>query len=165
MHRREFVRSGAALCAGQLFPPARVGTPGIIDVSNRKQLFLDDLRGPGDVLGAAEAPGVCEEAEVGTVEQGPRKLAAGNERGEAVIEDLKYEMEDEEPKSSARIRVVGIGGCGQNAVAHMMTAGLEGAEFYVLNTDFQALGERIVVESESVGTEHGSAQEIGGEER
>ncbi|HWR50401.1 MAG TPA: cell division protein FtsZ [Bryobacteraceae bacterium] len=55
-----------------------------------------------------------------------------------MIEDLKYEME-EEVKPNARIRILGIGGCGSNAVAHMMTAGLEGVEFYALNTDFQAL--------------------------
>jgi cell division protein FtsZ len=55
-----------------------------------------------------------------------------------VIEDLKYEMEDE-TRPTARIKIVGVGGCGSNAVAHMRTAGLDGAEFYVLNTDFQAL--------------------------
>lgn len=55
-----------------------------------------------------------------------------------MIDELKFEME-EEVHPSARIKVVGIGGCGCNAVAHMLGAGVEGAEFWVLNTDFQAL--------------------------
>ncbi len=51
MQRRDFLWSmtgnlaaaGIASAAPPLFTPARVGTPGIIDVGNRKQLFLDDL--------------------------------------------------------------------------------------------------------------------------
>jgi cell division protein FtsZ len=53
-------------------------------------------------------------------------------------DDLKYEMQ-EEARPTAKIKVVGVGGGGSNAVAHMMNAGLDGAEFYVLNTDVQAL--------------------------
>lgn len=79
-----------------------------------------------------------------------------------MIEDLKYEME-EEPKSSARIRVVGIGGCGQNAVAHMMTAGLEGAEFYVLNTDFQALEASPVPNKLAIGAKLTHGRGAGGD--
>ncbi len=56
----------------------------------------------------------------------------------AVLDNLKYEME-EEAHAKAAIKVLGVGGCGSNAVAHMLAAGLEGAEFHVLNTDFQAL--------------------------
>jgi cell division protein FtsZ len=55
------------------------------------------------------------------------------------LENLKYEMQDEEDRPTARIKVIGIGGGGANAVAHMMASGLDGAEFYVLNTDVQAL--------------------------
>lgn len=40
----------------------------------------------------------------------------------------------------ARIKVVGVGGGGSNAVDHMATELIEGAEFYVANTDAQALG-------------------------
>ncbi len=52
---------------------------------------------------------------------------------------LKYEMEDEGGASEARIKVIGVGGGGSNAVAHMLASGLEGVEFHVLNTDVQAL--------------------------
>jgi cell division protein FtsZ len=40
---------------------------------------------------------------------------------------------------NAIIKVLGIGGGGGNAVAHMMTSGIEGVEFICANTDAQAL--------------------------
>jgi cell division protein FtsZ len=40
----------------------------------------------------------------------------------------------------AKIKVVGIGGGGCNALDRMMESGLEGVDFIALNTDFQALG-------------------------
>ncbi len=58
---------------------------------------------------------------------------------DAKFQDLKYEMQDEEARPTARIKVLGVGGGGSNAVAHMMAGGLEGVEFHVLNTDTQAL--------------------------
>jgi cell division protein FtsZ len=46
---------------------------------------------------------------------------------------------DEPPTTGARIKVVGIGGGGGNAVNHMIEARIEGIEFLVANTDLQAL--------------------------
>src|SRR5436305_14649995 len=46
---------------------------------------------------------------------------------------------DEEGGSTARIKVVGVGGGGSNAVNRMVQAGFEGVEFMVANTDQQAL--------------------------
>jgi cell division protein FtsZ len=46
---------------------------------------------------------------------------------------------DEEGRTGARIKVVGVGGGGSNAVNRMVQAGLEGVEFIVVNTDLQAL--------------------------
>lgn len=54
------------------------------------------------------------------------------------IDDLKYEIE-EEPRSGTRIKVIGVGGGGCNAVARMVAEGLDGVEFYAMNTDLQAL--------------------------
>jgi len=51
---------------------------------------------------------------------------------------LKYEMQDDTRKG-ARIKVIGVGGGGSNAVGRMFEEGLEGVEFYVMNTDAQAL--------------------------
>lgn len=39
----------------------------------------------------------------------------------------------------AIIKVIGVGGCGGNAVDHMITSGLSGVEFIAINTDAQAL--------------------------
>jgi len=39
----------------------------------------------------------------------------------------------------ARLKVIGIGGCGGNAVGRMIQEGLHGLEFVVVNTDLQAL--------------------------
>jgi cell division protein FtsZ len=46
---------------------------------------------------------------------------------------------DQEMRTGARIKVVGVGGGGGNAVNRMVTAGLDGVEFIVANTDLQAL--------------------------
>jgi cell division protein FtsZ len=45
----------------------------------------------------------------------------------------------EEVKSGARIKVIGVGGGGCNAVSRMVSAGLGDVEFIVANTDQQAL--------------------------
>ena len=42
-------------------------------------------------------------------------------------------------RSGARIKVVGVGGGGSNAVNRMVAAGLDGVEFIIANTDRQAL--------------------------
>ena len=46
---------------------------------------------------------------------------------------------DEEGRSGARIKVVGVGGGGSNAVNRMVASGLDGVEFIVANTDLQSL--------------------------
>src|SRR5580765_7860918 len=45
----------------------------------------------------------------------------------------------EEPYAGARIKVIGVGGGGGNAVNRMVRTGLDGVEFIVANTDLQAL--------------------------
>ena len=46
---------------------------------------------------------------------------------------------NEEPRNDAKIKVLGVGGGGGNAVNRMIDAGMEGIEFIVANTDLQAL--------------------------
>jgi cell division protein FtsZ len=48
-------------------------------------------------------------------------------------------IDDDPPITGARIKVVGVGGGGGNAVNRMIEAGIEGIEFLVANTDLQAL--------------------------
>ncbi|CAK9163881.1 unnamed protein product [Ilex paraguariensis] len=43
------------------------------------------------------------------------------------------------PMESAKIKVVGVGGGGNNAVNRMIGSGLLGVDFYAINTDAQAL--------------------------
>ena len=52
---------------------------------------------------------------------------------------LKFEVQEEQPLPGTRIKVIGVGGGGSNAVARMMSEGFGGVEFHVLNTDVQAL--------------------------
>ena len=46
---------------------------------------------------------------------------------------------DEDRRAGARIKVVGVGGGGSNAVSRMVQSGFDGVEFIVANTDLQAL--------------------------
>ncbi|HLO04532.1 MAG TPA: cell division protein FtsZ [Symbiobacteriaceae bacterium] len=48
-------------------------------------------------------------------------------------------MDFQQGEQMARIKVIGVGGGGNNAVNRMITAGLRGVEFIAVNTDHQAL--------------------------
>jgi cell division protein FtsZ len=52
---------------------------------------------------------------------------------------FSIEFADETQQYEARIKVIGVGGSGGNAVGTMIHLGLEGIEFIVVNTDAQAL--------------------------
>jgi cell division protein FtsZ len=54
------------------------------------------------------------------------------------MDDLRIQYQDEQP-SGAKIKVIGVGGGGNNAVNRMIAAGVEGVEFISANTDAQAL--------------------------
>jgi cell division protein FtsZ len=54
------------------------------------------------------------------------------------LDALKFEIQDE-VLGGTRIKVVGVGGGGSNAVNRMVDMGVQGVEFYVMNTDAQAL--------------------------
>jgi cell division protein FtsZ len=66
------------------------------------------------------------------------------------MESLKYELQ-EETRKCARIKVIGIGGGGSNAVGRMYEEGLDGVEFYVMNTDAQALDASKVPNKVQIG--------------
>ena len=59
---------------------------------------------------------------------------------------------DEEARTGARIKVVGVGGGGSNAVNRMVTAGLDGVEFIVANTDMQALKLNVAPHKIQIGS-------------
>jgi len=52
-----------------------------------------------------------------------------------------------------RIKVFGVGGAGCNAVDRMVKEGMQGAEFYVVNTDLQVLNECVVENKILIGKE------------
>ena len=52
--------------------------------------------------------------------------------------DIRIHYQDEMPRG-ARIKVIGVGGGGNNAVNRMIAAHVEGVEFIAANTDVQAL--------------------------
>ncbi|MBK5290374.1 MAG: cell division protein FtsZ [Acidobacteriia bacterium] len=85
---------------------------------------------------------------------------------EANIEAIKFEMA-EDLMLGTKIKVLGVGGAGGNAVARMMQAGMSGVEFYVLNTDKQALQVSPVPNKLAIGSKvtsglgAGSNPEIG----
>jgi len=55
---------------------------------------------------------------------------------------ISFEFADD-AELQARIKVVGVGGSGGNALNTMMSAGLEGVEFIAANTDAQALDANV----------------------
>src|SRR5258708_37995700 len=52
----------------------------------------------------------------------------------------------------AVIKVVGVGGCGGNAVDHMINNGVQGVEFITMNTAAQALKRNLAKTTLQLGT-------------
>ncbi len=55
-----------------------------------------------------------------------------------MADDIRIQF-NEDPRNNAKIKVIGVGGGGGNAVNRMIDARLEGVDFVVANTDLQAL--------------------------
>jgi cell division protein FtsZ len=68
---------------------------------------------------------------------------------------LRFIMsDDEEPAGGARrvrVKVIGVGGAGGNAVNRMITAGLTGVEFIAVNTDNQDLEKSLAPKKIAIG--------------
>jgi cell division protein FtsZ len=65
---------------------------------------------------------------------------SGRRRGAGFTDEQALRLTlDTEVRAGARIKVVGVGGGGSNAVNRMVRSGLSGVEFVVANTDLQAL--------------------------
>ena len=65
---------------------------------------------------------------------------------------MKLQLEFE-PEQSAKIKVVGIGGAGGNAINRMIESGFTGVDFVAVNTDAQALGCCLAPSQVQVGKE------------
>jgi cell division protein FtsZ len=55
-----------------------------------------------------------------------------------MADDIRIQF-NEDPRNNAKIKVIGVGGGGGNAVNRMIDAGVEGVDFVAANTDLQAL--------------------------
>jgi cell division protein FtsZ len=64
---------------------------------------------------------------------------------------FSIEFADEARAYNAKIKVIGVGGSGGNAINTMIHFGLEGVEFITVNTDAQALGSNSAAEKISIG--------------
>jgi cell division protein FtsZ len=67
------------------------------------------------------------------------------------MDALKFAIQ-EEALLGTKIKVIGVGGGGSNAVARMMDEGLSGVEFHILNTDVQALNASPVPNKLAIGS-------------
>lgn len=82
------------------------------------------------------------------------------------MEEMNYNR-DSSMQYIVNIKVVGVGGGGNNAVHHMMQQGLKGVEFYAANTDSQSLlnfdeGDRMYIGQKlTKGLGAGADPEIG----
>ncbi len=65
---------------------------------------------------------------------------------------FSIEFADETQQYEARIKVIGVGGSGGNAVNTMINFGLEGVEFIVVNTDAQALNSSAAATKLNIGS-------------
>src|SRR5271155_782714 len=65
---------------------------------------------------------------------------------------FSIEFADEQQQYEARIKVIGVGGSGGNAVNTMINFGLEGVEFIVVNTDAQALNANAAATKLAIGS-------------
>ncbi|KAJ0020524.1 hypothetical protein Pint_31890 [Pistacia integerrima] len=66
---------------------------------------------------------------------GPRKEGSVG----SVTESLKESFIPSNCSSEAKIKVIGVGGGGSNAVNRMIKSSMKGVEFWIVNTDVQAL--------------------------
>src|ERR1700737_2911859 len=67
------------------------------------------------------------------------------------MDALKFAIQ-EEALLGTKIKVIGVGGGGSNAVARMMDEGLTGVEFHIINTDIQALNASSVPNKLAIGS-------------
>ena len=71
-------------------------------------------------------------------QQEPAEQTEGLSPEANIQSDLRIQYHDAMPRG-ARIKVIGVGGGGNNAVNRMIAANVEGVEFIAANTDVQAL--------------------------
>ena len=64
---------------------------------------------------------------------------------------IQFDQEEKELSSLACIKVIGVGGAGGNTINRMIESGFQGAEFYAINTDAQALKTSLAAKKIQIG--------------
>ncbi len=75
---------------------------------------------------------------------------------------MKYKLVENGKRNQTIIKVVGVGGCGGNAIDHMVANGVEGVETISANTDSQALTKNKATEKVILGELNNNGQGAGG---
>jgi len=69
----------------------------------------------------------------------PERLLQQPPRNEPVVERILDDYAATDAKGFTEVKIIGVGGAGNNAVNRMIEAGVQGVEFIAFNTDAQAL--------------------------
>ncbi len=92
----------------------------------------------GDIAGLGIPHFVRNDKEHGTYRTARRKQIHFTAAHMKKENDIRISF-NEETRNDAKIKVIGVGGGGGNAVNRMIDAGMDGIEFIAANTDLQAL--------------------------
>jgi cell division protein FtsZ len=104
-----------------------------------RQAFSSEI--PSDILAATEMGEIRASVPAREGKAAPRKKAAAKDAP----------VEVPRPLGRARLRVVGVGGAGVNAVNRMIEAEVAGVEFIAINTDVQSLQQSTASETIHIG--------------
>jgi cell division protein FtsZ len=77
-------------------------------------------------------------------------MPAADDRPEPMMTQVEWETEK---RPTTRIKVIGVGGGGCNAVEDMVAKGFQGVEFFVVNADYQTLERSKVANKIHIGDE------------
>ncbi len=81
-----------------------------------------------------------------------KRGSRGRSPGSQEVSGMKLQLEFE-PEQTAKIKVIGVGGAGGNAVNRMIESGFTGVDFVAINTDAQALNCCLAPDQVQVGRE------------
>ena len=65
---------------------------------------------------------------------------------------MVFSLDENEPSTVAKIKVIGVGGAGGNAVNRMVKSGLQGVDFISVNTDAMSLGHNFAATKIQIGS-------------
>src|SRR2546425_9533315 len=103
----------------------------------RRVIEMDDLT-PQTARNAPPGKDATAHAPGSTIHVTGSKAHATGSTTHVTASSLTMDLLESVPRG-AKIRVVGVGGAGGNAVNRMIVSGLAGVDFIAVNTDMQAL--------------------------